>query len=75
MTGLQKFGQKFGKRTFNVPAGAVGLALVNEASKLGYTFPLMCLMVGATLVWAAIETWRDVSLMKAGLWHDPSKKG
>ena len=61
--------QKIGKRTFSAPALGVGFALLNEGAKLGFDFKYMVLLVAATLAWSAIETWRDTTMMKCGLWH------
>ena len=63
--------QKFGKRTFAAPALGVGFAVVNEGAQMGYDFKTCALVVAASLLWAAIETWRDTTMMKHGLWHKP----
>lgn len=60
--------QKFGKRTFMGPASATGLAVFNDAAKLGLDWKVMALAVGASILWAFIETWRDTTMMKNGLW-------
>lgn len=66
--------QKFGKRTIMIPGSMVALMLTNDQQHLGIDFRVMVVAVAASLLWSAIETWRDTSLIKAGLWHDPRPK-
>lgn len=60
---ISKLGMKFGSRTFAGPHSAIILTLVNDAAKMGLSTDLMVFAVKATLIWAAIETVRDVVRM------------
>ena len=58
--------KKLTERKFSVPALGVVFSVVSEAAKLGFTLPVLILVVAATLIYAAIETWHDIAKMKYG---------
>ncbi len=60
------------QRKFAIPTSAGLMATMNEGFNMGFSFPLMCLLVAGGLGYALIEQWGDVSRMKYG---DPSKIG
>jgi hypothetical protein len=60
---IQGLAQKFGSRTFGAPAGATGLLFFNEAAKMGLDPGTLKMVCWFSLIWAGIESVRDIVRM------------
>lgn len=56
--------KKLASRKFVVPTSASLLALVNDAGALGFDWKTMMIVVGSSLIYAAIQCWYDVAKLK-----------
>ncbi|ANS05715.1 hypothetical protein [uncultured Mediterranean phage] len=57
---------KLTEREFAFPASAAALVLMNDAAGLGFDFKTLVVFASVSVLYAAIQAWKNAQAMKHG---------